>query len=148
MENETVKTPTFFRFEDLRIYQKSLNYVLFIEDLTNFFPKESHDLILKFNSTAREISMNIAEGSSRNKNQFILYLKMAKSAIRNCLVYTTISKRMNYITSDQEKESRNELIEMTKMLGALITSLQKNNENHNKKNNFNYNNNHNDPNSF
>ncbi|MCD4772002.1 MAG: four helix bundle protein [Bacteroidales bacterium] len=134
MKNETIKTLYFFKFEDLRIYQKSLNYILFVDEITQLFPIESKDIITKFNSSARDISLNIAEGSSLKRSQFIFYLKMAQSAIRNCLIYTTISLRMNYITSDKNNESRNELKEMTKMIGALIKSLKDNNGNNNNKN--------------
>jgi hypothetical protein len=69
--------------------------------------------------------MNIAEGSSRNKSQFIYYLKIAKSAIRECMVYTTISHNAGLFSDEYEEESRGILMEMTKMIGALISSLQR-----------------------
>jgi four helix bundle protein len=69
--------------------------------------------------------MHIAEGSARNKSQFIYYLKMAKSSVRECLVLTTMVKKFGYLTDRQEEESRNFLMELTKMIGALISSLQR-----------------------
>jgi hypothetical protein len=50
---------------------------------------------------------------------------MSKSAIRECVVYTTVAFNEGLISAEDEDESRNQLMEMTKMLGALITSLQK-----------------------
>ena len=50
---------------------------------------------------------------------------MAKSAVRECVVITTSLEKHGVITEVQVGESRNELMEMTKMLGALIGSLQK-----------------------
>ena len=80
---------------------------------------------LRFNEAARAISQHIAEGSARNKSQFIYYLKMAKSSVRECLVLTSAVKKFGYLTDRQEEESRNFLMELTKMIGALISSLQR-----------------------
>ena len=136
-EEKTERTVTFFRFEDLRIYHKSLDYVNWLHDASMQFPADDKtQLIQRFNDAARNITFYIAEGSSRNKSQFIYYLKMAKSAIRECLVCTTIAYRSNNLTDVQEDESRGVLMEMTKMIGALISSLQRsgggsNNHDHN-----------------
>ncbi len=120
------KVGTFFRFEDLRIYNKSLDYINWLQDVSMLFPEnDKTGLCARFNESARNISLYIAEGSARNKSQFVYYLKMAKSSIRECLVLTTVSCKANLITETYEEESRNQLMEMTKMLGALITSLQK-----------------------
>ncbi len=132
MFNKTEKTEkterpgTFFRFEDLRIYHKSLDYINWLQDVSMLYPEnDKTGLTSRFNESARNIALYIAEGSARNKSQFIYYLKMAKSAIRECLVYTTVSYKGNLITETYEEESRGQLMEMTKMLGALITSLQR-----------------------
>ena len=131
MNNENEKkeqTGTFFRFEDLRIYHKSLTYINWLQDVTTLFPENSNsNLAARFNISARNIALNIAEGSSRNKNQFVYYLKMAKSAIRECMVYTTISHNAGLFSDAYEEESRGILMEMTKMIGALISSLQRSN---------------------
>ncbi|MBC8321854.1 MAG: four helix bundle protein [Bacteroidetes bacterium] len=145
MENQREKTEkpsAFFRFEDLRIYHKSLDYTNWLQDVTMLFPdNDNSQFVLRFNDSARNIAFFIAEGSARNKSQFIHYLKMAKSAIRECLVFTTLSYKQNNISDTQEEESRQQLMEMTKMIGALISSLQRstgsgNNGNHN--NNYRY----------
>ncbi len=131
MNNENEKkeqTGTFFRFEDLRIYHKSLTYINWLQDATSLFPdNDKSNLAQRFNASARNIALNIAEGSARNKSQFVYYLKMAKSAIRECMVYTTISHNANLISDSYEEESRGLLMEMTKMIGALISSLQRSN---------------------
>ena len=53
------------------------------------------------------------------------YLKMAKSSVRESLVLTSALKQYGYLTDKQENESRNFLMELTKMIGALISSLQR-----------------------
>lgn len=122
------KTGTFFRFEDLRVYHKSMDYICWLQDVTLQFPgNDESQFVLRFSDSARNIAFFIAEGSARNKSQFIHYLKLAKSSIRECLVFTTLALRQNNITESQEEESRQQLMEMTKMIGALISSLQRSN---------------------
>lgn len=118
------RIPTFFRFEDLRIYNKSLDYIDWVHNTVKLFPEEN-GLGERFVKSSEAIALNIAEGSSRNKSQFVYYLKMAKSAVRECVVYTSIAKSQQYIDEDAINTSRNQLMEMTKMIGALIGSLQK-----------------------
>ena len=130
MEQATERQVTFFRFEDLRIYHKSLDYITWVHDaVTNFPVEKTNGLAEIVTASAQAISLNIAEGSARNKNQFIYYLKMAKSAVRECLVLTSVCINLKLIDELQEEESRTSLMEMTKMLGALISSLQRNNHN-------------------
>jgi len=124
MEND--KTSGFFRFEDLRIYHKALGYVSWVHETTGLFPDSEKDgLSTPFIRSSQAIALNIAEGSSRNKSQFIYYLKMSKSAVRECVVYTQIAKNLNLLTETSEEISRNYLMELTKMIGALIASLQR-----------------------
>lgn len=127
MENEQERPTTFFRFEDLRIYHKALDYTNWVYSMTK---NSGNDPYLKyfferFLSSAQGIALNIAEGSSRNKSQFVYYLKMAKSSVRECVVLSTIAQNKNFIARQSYDESKNQLMEMTKMIGALIGSLQR-----------------------
>ncbi len=127
-EDRTEREVTFFRFEDLRIYHKSLDYINWLNDASALYPTDDKTQVVeRWNQSARNITFLLAEGSSRNKSQFIYYLKMAKSAVRECLVYTSISHNLGLFDALEEEESRGQLMEMTKMIGALISSLQRNN---------------------
>jgi len=124
--NSADRNAAFFRFEELRIYHKALDYITWVHKATSRFGNENTDnLALRFNETARAIALHIAEGSARNKSQFIYYLKMAKSSVREALVITTVSFNLGYFNERQNEESRGYLMEMTKMIGALISSLQR-----------------------
>ena len=126
MENTADKINSFFRFEDLRIYHKAIDFVDWFQQTTSFFPEDAKITIgVPFSKAAQAIVINIAEGSARNKSQFVYYLKMAKSAIRECVVYATVAKTLHYISEETEEEGRRQLMELTKMTGALIASLQK-----------------------
>ena len=126
MEPELDRAITFFRFEDLRIYHKSMDYLDFVYEKINSFPiGESNALGARFLNAAQAIALNIAEGSARNKSQFIYYLKMAKSSVRECVVHTSLAQKQSLLSDLDVEISRNFLMEMTKMIGALIGSLQR-----------------------
>ena len=126
MDNLNDSNQTFFRFEDLRVYHKALKYVEWVHLTAQLFPEqENQHLTTKFVNAAQAIALQIAEGSSRNKTQFVYYLKTAKSSIRECVVYTAIASGLKYISEEQFEDSRNHLMELTKMIGALIGSLQR-----------------------
>ena len=127
MDHEQEKPTTFFRFEDLRIYHKSLDYIEWVYKLAK---AAGSDPVIKsffdrYITSAQGIALNIAEGSSRNKSQFVYYLKMAKSSVRECVVLSTIAQNRGFLNQDNYDESKNQLMEMTKMIGALIGSLQR-----------------------
>jgi len=127
MEREQERPTTFFRFEDLRIYHKALEYIDWVYSLAKANKDDAYIKFFfeRFLNAASGISLNIAEGSSRNKSQFVYYLKMAKSSVRECVVLSTVAQSRNIITNDEFENSKNHLIEMTKMIGALIGSLQR-----------------------
>lgn len=126
MATDSENSVSFFRFEDLRIYAKSLEYIKWIHSVVGMFPNEAQEgLGSPFVKSAQSIALNIAEGSARNKSQFIYYLKMAKSAVRECVVYSTIAHDQHYFSDENIEQSRNHLMELTKMIGSLIASLQR-----------------------
>lgn len=126
MDNDLTKNGTFFRFEDLRVYHKALDYIDWVYNATKLFPDDNAKVLTeRFINSAQAIAFYIAEGSARNKSQFVYYLKMAKSAVRECVVVTTLAEKQRLLTETAIGESRNELMEMTKMIGALIGSLQR-----------------------
>ena len=120
------KSISFFRFEDLRIYGKAVEYgrwlVSTLKDGGNDAEK---NLNRSFVASSLDIAINIAEGSSRNKSQFDHYLKIAKTAIRECIVYTTVCQKVGMFSDEAAETSRELLMEQTRMIGALIISLQR-----------------------
>ena len=128
--NEQDNNVSFFRFEDLRIYAKAMDYITWLYgEMLPYSPigDESNLRFLKqsFFKSAHEIALNTAEGSSRNKTQFLYYLKMAKSSVRECVVFTETAFKMQLLNDGAKEYSRNQLMELTKMIGSLIASLQR-----------------------
>lgn len=124
MEQTEERVVSFFRFEDLRVYAKATDYATWVTNAVagNDMYKS---LVGSFCHSAYDIALNIAEGSSRSKSQFDHYLKIAKTAIRECVVYTEVAANLGLFTSEKKEQSREFLMELTCMLGALIISLQR-----------------------
>ena len=79
----------------------------------------------RFLEEATLLAFNIAEGSSKNKPAFIAQLKAAKTNIRKCVVFCAIGRQNNFLSEEREDMIRTQLMELTKMIGALIISLQR-----------------------
>lgn len=124
--SEQENNVSFFRFEDLRIYSKALDYINWIHSVTSPI-SGSYRLTIAdaFVKAAQGIALNIAEGSARNKAQFVYYLKMAKSTVRECVVYTEVASRAGVMNDTDKEYSRSQLMELTKMIGSLVASLQR-----------------------
>lgn len=126
METVQERLVSFFRFEDLRVYVKATDYCTWvINNLADPTTDTQRNLINSFCRSAYDIALNIAEGSSRNKTQFEHNLRVSKTAIRECIVFTTLALNLGLVNEEQSEQSREYLMEMTRMIGALIISLQR-----------------------
>jgi len=111
-----------FKFEDLKVYQKGLDFVNLVYKVCNNFPKtERYALSSQFTRAAVSITLNMAEGSADTDKQFNRYLQISLGSLNECVVCATIAKRLNYVSPDTNNEIREKLGELSKM----ITSLQK-----------------------
>ena len=120
------KVPSFFRFEDLGVYTKAADYGKWIIRALHDVDTESKKCLCRsIVNSAMDISLNIVEGSTRSKSQFDHYLKIAKSAIRECVTYTTVANGLGMLSDEDCAQSREYLMELTRMIGALIISLQR-----------------------
>ena len=133
MDQQEERTVSFFRFEDLRVYAKATDYATWVTTQMGAPRTESEKtLAASFCHSSFDIALNIAEGSSRSKSQFDHYLKIAKTAIRECVVYTEVAHNPGLMNEEQYNQSREYLMELTRMLGALIISLQRSAERRNE----------------
>ena len=83
-----------FDFENLKVYQKALEYVDLIYKMTKSFPKaEVFSLTDQFKRASISICLNIVEGTGGSKVEFNRFLKIARRSIRECVAITEISYR-------------------------------------------------------
>lgn len=111
-----------FNFEDLIVYQKSLDFIDHVYTTCDEFPKkEQYILSSQYIRAANSIALNISEGAGASDAQFNRYLQIALDSTRECVVCSTIASRRDYISEKKDKITRVKLAELSKM----ITSLQK-----------------------
>ena len=104
-----------FKFEELTVYQKSLD---FVDDVL-------YGLTSQYKRASVSISLNIAEGAGDTDTQFNRYLQMAWDSSKECVVCSTIAKRQGFISEDDDKAARIKLSELAKMTISLQKYLKK-----------------------
>lgn len=116
-----------FKFEDLKVYQKALDFVDAAYNATNNFPKkENYALTSQFRRSSISIALNIAEGARDTNAQFNRFLNISNGSIKECVVCSTIAKRLGYISTEQDYSNRIPLEELSKMTLALQKYLKSN----------------------
>jgi four helix bundle protein len=114
-----------FNFEDLKVYQKALNFIDITYTLTAKFPKEElYGLTSQFNRAAVSIALNTSEGSGDTDAQFHRYLQTAADSVRECVTCSTVAVRRKYITPEENNEARLMLLEILKMISSLQRYLK------------------------
>ena len=114
-----------FDFENLKAYQKFLECVDFVYEITKDFPKdEIFSLTNQFRRTSVSICLNIAEGSGGSKAEFNQFLKISRRSVRESVAVTEISFRRNFISTEGKKRSREFCVELSRMLSGLMKSLK------------------------
>lgn len=115
-----------FKFEDLKVYQKSLDFVDEVYAVTKKFPKEEiYGLASQYKRAAISIPLNIAEGAGDTDPQFNRYLQMAWDSSKEYVVCSTIARRQGFISIDEDKIARIKLSELAKMTVSLQKYLKK-----------------------
>jgi four helix bundle protein len=113
-------------FKELLVWQKSINFVTEIYELTNDFPKnEMYGLISQIRRASISIPSNIAEGNSRRS--VADYLQFLKIAIGSCAEVETqliIAQNLKFLNEEHYLKLNRDIIEISKMLNGLINSLK------------------------
>ena len=115
-----------FMFENLEVYQKSVDLAEKVINLTEEFPKGYYFLTDQLNRASLSISTNIAEGNGRftkrdRRNFFII----ARGSVHECIPLLEIAKRKQLISDVKVSNLFNQLEVISKMLSGLINGLEK-----------------------
>lgn len=115
-----------FMFENLDVYQKSVDLAEIIITLTDEFPKGYYFLTDQLNRASLSIATNIAEGNGRftkgdRRNFFII----ARGSAQECVPLLEIAKRRKLISDVKLSDLSNRLEVISKMISGLINGLEK-----------------------
>jgi four helix bundle protein len=114
-----------FSFENLKVYQKAIDFGEVVNELVEQFPKkEIYRLSSQFSRAADSIAANISEGSASTDPNFNRYLKMAWDSSHECVTWNTKAYLRAYISQQQFDKNRAALTEIGKMISALRKKLR------------------------
>lgn len=110
--------------EDLIVYQRSLDLVVAIYQLTrSFLENEKFGLTNQMRRASVSIPSNIAEGAGRQtQKEFIHFLYVANGSINELETQLLIAKKLNYMIDITAIHS--DIIQIKKMLASLIKSCK------------------------
>lgn len=108
-----------FKFEELRVWQKSVQLTTLIEKIADEFPKkEIYNLSNQIRRAADSVSLNIAEGSTGQTNpEFKRFLGMSLRSGIEVIGCIYLAKERKLITDDNFNI-------IYKEYESLITSIQ------------------------
>ena len=110
-----------FIFEKLDVYRKSVDFAEEICELTKSFTKGNYYLADQINRASLSIPLNIAEGNGRyHKADKINFFRIARGSAFECVPILEICKRKKLITDNRNKELKEEIEDICKMLSGLI----------------------------
>lgn len=114
-------------YRELEVWQKAVRLVTEIYRITQTFPKEeTYALVSQVRRAATSVPANIAEGWGRNMTkEYIQFLRIARGSLLELETHLTISKNLDYISSQTLEVMLQRTQEINKMLNALINRLSK-----------------------
>jgi len=115
-------------FEELKTYQKALDFIDETYQVTKSFPKnETYGLTSQYKRASLSIALNIAEGSGDTNKQFNEFLNISSGSIKECVVCYTVANRLDYITAEQNHQAWLKLQEFSKMTSGHKNYLNNSN---------------------
>jgi four helix bundle protein len=112
-------------FRELKIWQRSMDFVVKIYEVTAGFPKEErYGLISQLRASAVSMPGNIAEGAGRGTNrQFKRFLEISMGSANEAQTQIIVAFRVKYIDKDRADLLVEEALQIYKMILAFYNTL-------------------------
>ncbi len=116
-----------FRFERLDVWNKSLDMVEFVYNITKEFQSEENFFLTsQIRRSAISAPSNIAEGTSRKTTKDkIHFLNMAYTSLIELVNHLVIAMRLGYLDQMNGKNARSQNQAITTMINGLVRSFEK-----------------------
>lgn len=113
-------------FRKLNVWQKAVALSTVIYNQTKSFPRdERFGLVSQMRRSVVSVSSNIAEGAGReSKKEFKHFLNIAIGSCYELETQLIISTNLDYVNQSEFGNINDSVIEVEKMLYALIQSLK------------------------
>jgi four helix bundle protein len=113
-------------YKDLIAWQKAMDLVAALYDVTETFPKhEIYSLTNQMRRAAVSVPSNIAEGQAHYSNrEFRHFLRHSRGSLAELETQVLIAQRRNYLSESQASEILNRADEVGRILSGLLNSLQ------------------------
>lgn len=119
-----MKSKFSFKFENLEVYKKSMDFGELVDELVKSFPsRELYALSSQYRRAADSISLNIAEGYPGSDAQFVKHINYALYSSNECVAANEKALRRSYITIEQSETIRSEITVIQKMLTSLRSKI-------------------------
>ena len=114
-----------FKFENLKVWQKALDFSYEIHLLTRKFPKEElYVLVSQSKRAADSIALNIAEGSTGQTNkEFARFLGIAIRSALELVACLHLARKRNLIDETEFHQHYDKATEIVKVTQALRNSV-------------------------
>jgi four helix bundle protein len=113
-------------FEDLTVWQKSIDLSVEMYRITAKFPKEEmFGLTSQVRRSVNSVSLNISEGSVKSTRTFINQLMIANGSAAETLSASVLANRLDFLSDKDLILIREKVAEITKILNSLISSPEK-----------------------
>ena len=114
-------------YRQLIAWQKAMELVKFVYDLTKKFPKEeTYGLTLQIRKAVVSIPSNIAEGQGRSSTrEFLRHLSIAYGSLFETETQGLVAEMQCYITSDDAAELLEKSAEVGRLVNGLSNSLER-----------------------
>ena len=112
-------------YKDLIVWQKAMNLVVAIYELTENFPKEEmYGLTSQIRRSAVSLPSNIAEGRTRgSKKEYLQFLRIAYASGAELETQIEIAKRLKRMNDLDYKLVDGLLLEVMKILNTIINKF-------------------------
>lgn len=113
-------------FKDLIAWQKAMDLVNAVYDVTEDFPKkEVYSLTDQIRRAAVSIPSNIAEGQAHYSNrEFLHFLRHSRGSLAELETQILIAQRRSYLPESQAGKLLKQADEIGRILSGLINSLK------------------------
>ncbi len=99
-----------FVFENLRVYQKAVDFAEKTSNLTDSFPRGNYYLSDQLNRAALSISANLAEGNGKfTANDKRSFFYISRGSTHECVPLLEVAKRKKLINSIDHEDLKKDL---------------------------------------